>query len=91
MLPVQWLSAARDNLAAIVSHIAEYNPDAALSLQDDIEYSVSALPDHPYLYRRGRVPGTREMVVHPNYYVVYRVTLTEIQVLRVLHARQQYP
>jgi toxin ParE1/3/4 len=36
------------------------------------------------------VPGTREAVVHPNYILVYRVGEC-IEVLAVLHARQQYP
>nr|WP_310053309.1 type II toxin-antitoxin system RelE/ParE family toxin [Pseudomonas fluorescens] len=44
----------------------------------------------PYGYRSGRVPGTREMVIHPNYLLVYRVN-GGIQILRVLHARQKYP
>ena len=43
-----------------------------------------------YLYRHGRVSGTREMVVHPNYIVVYRVTHV-VEILNVLHSRQEYP
>jgi len=35
-------------------------------------------------------PGTREAIVHPNYILVYRVGET-IDILAVLHARQQYP
>ncbi|NMM13759.1 MAG: type II toxin-antitoxin system RelE/ParE family toxin [Rhodoferax sp.] len=31
------------------------------------------------------------MRTHPNYIVVYRVERDVIDVLRVLHARQQYP
>jgi toxin ParE1/3/4 len=38
----------------------------------------------------GRVRNTREMAVHPNYLVVYRVT-DRIIVLNVLHARRRYP
>ncbi|MGN6653381.1 type II toxin-antitoxin system RelE/ParE family toxin [Trinickia sp.] len=49
------------------------------------------LAEHRYLFRTGRVAGTREVVAHPNYVVVYRVTGTAVLVLRVLHARQQYP
>jgi addiction module RelE/StbE family toxin len=45
----------------------------------------------PYLFRLGRVAGTREHVVHPNYIVVYQVGNEVIDILRVLHSRQQYP
>ena len=45
----------------------------------------------PYLFRPGHVAGTRELVVHPNYIVVYQVGTDVIDVLRVLHSRQQYP
>ena len=56
-----------------------------------IEAAVLPAAEHPYLYRTGRVPGTREIVAHPNYIVVYRVTAERIEVVRVLHARQEYP
>lgn len=42
------------------------------------------------MHRPGRVSGTREAVVTPNYVLVYRVTEI-IEVLAALHARQQYP
>ncbi|MED7666620.1 type II toxin-antitoxin system RelE/ParE family toxin [Pseudomonas moraviensis subsp. stanleyae] len=44
----------------------------------------------PHLYRKGRSPGTREIVVHPNYVVIYEVT-DRIEILSVLHTRQEYP
>lgn len=91
MLPVQWLAKARANLATIIEYIAERNDIAATELQDDIERAASQLPQHPYLYRPGRVAGTREIVVHPNYVVVYRVRPTAIEIVNVLHSRQKYP
>jgi toxin ParE1/3/4 len=42
-------------------------------------------------YRRGRVAGTHEFVSHPNYVIVYRRTLTAIEILNVAHSRQEYP
>ena len=45
----------------------------------------------PYLYRSGRVPGTCELVAHPNYVLVYRVAAECIEVVSVLHSRQEYP
>ena len=43
------------------------------------------------MYRVGRVDGTREMVVRPNYIVVYADHPRTIAILRVLHAAQQWP
>lgn len=91
MLPVLWRTKARSGLALITGYIAERNPIAAQRLKDAIEQSVSNLPQHPYLYRSGLVAGTREIVVHPNYVVVYRVTIFAIEIINVLHSRQQYP
>ena len=88
---VHWLDSALADLETILSHIAEHNAQAAYSLYQDIERMTAALPDRPFLYRRGRVSGTRELVIHPNYYVVYRRVSSEIQILRVMHSRQQYP
>jgi toxin ParE1/3/4 len=49
------------------------------------------LAEHPYLFRPGRVSGTRELVVHTNYVVVYRVLTTSVEIVAVLHTRQRYP
>ena len=91
MLPVEWRPQALDALEDIAAYLSERNPYAAEALQRAIEEAVEGLPQHPYLYRPGRVPGTREAVVHPNYLVVYRVATDHIAILDVLHARQEYP
>lgn len=91
MLPVIWTAPALDDLDDILSYIAERNPVAAEKLLAQIERAVMPISDHPYLYRPGRVPGTREIVAHPNYIVVYAVRSHHIDILSVLHARRQYP
>lgn len=88
---VEWLSQALDALEEIAGYLAERNPYAAEHIQTAIEATVEALPQHPYIHRPGRVPGTREAVVHPNYLVVYRVGTQRISIVDVLHARQEYP
>lgn len=91
MLPIVWSDEAEADLLAIIDFIGERDPWAAERLGEAIRDSTWPLPEHPYLFRPGRVPGTREIVAHPNYVVVYRVELACIEVLRVLHARQEYP
>ena len=87
----EWRQAARNDLLAIVDYIADDSPAAAQALKDDIEAKVSALSDHPKLYRAGRVEGTREMVVRGNYVVIYTESQAAISILRVLHGAQQWP
>lgn len=87
---VEWRPEALTDLLEILEYIDERNPKAADALQADIETATTALPEHPFLYRMGRIPATREIVVHPNYLVVYRVT-DRIEIVSVLHARQEYP
>ena len=86
-----WTPEATQDREGIYEYIEADNPAAALDLDELIEEKTNALIDHPRLYKPGRIKGTREMVVHPNYVVVYRENKTEIAILRVLHARQQWP
>lgn len=91
MPALEWHPIAKADLLAIVDYISDDNPDAAQRLKDDIEAKVASLPDHPKLYRAGRVEGTREMVVRSNYVVVYTEDAKAVTVLRVLHGARQWP
>lgn len=77
----------------IMDHIAQDNPVAAADLDDEFEAKAELALRRPTLYRAGRVRGTREIVVRPNYIMVYRIEDEgdTIAVLRVLHAAQQWP
>jgi addiction module RelE/StbE family toxin len=90
-LRLEWRETARSDLLSIVDYISDDNPEAAQRLKDEIEVKVSKLPDRPLIYRAGRVAGTREMVVRPNYVVVYSVTADTVAILRVLHAARLWP
>lgn len=86
-----WRAKARTDLRKIVDFIASRSPEGAEKIAALVAESTERLTLHPYLYRPGRVAGTREAVVHPNYIVVYRVAQDHILIVAVLHARQQYP
>lgn len=90
-MQIEWLKKARTDFTKLTAYIAKDNPDAASNLRDEITTKVEALPDHPKLYKVGRIKGTREMVVRPNYVVVYKESAKSIKIVRVLHAAQQWP
>ncbi|NWA27934.1 type II toxin-antitoxin system RelE/ParE family toxin [Pseudomonas gingeri] len=91
MQTVRWTEEATHDLVEIIDFIDERNPLAAEALHSVILRTVEGLPSAPYLFRPGRVLGSRECVVHPNYLVVYQIGAECIDVLRVLHARREYP
>ncbi len=91
MQTIRWSDEATTDLVEIIDYIEQRNAAAAQSLHAAIVQSAENLPLMPYLFRLGRVAGTREHVVHPNYIVVYQVGDDVIDILRVLHSRQQYP
>jgi addiction module RelE/StbE family toxin len=86
-----WTAEASADHDDIIGYIADRNPDAAERLKGLFARYAEQLLDFPMMHRSGRVPGTREAVVHPNYLLVYKIELDAIVITAVLHARQQYP
>ena len=84
---------AREDLRAIVRYIGKDNPARARSFGQMLRDKTAPLAQHPELGRKGR-PGLpdwlRELVVHPNYIVFYRVLAGSrtVEILRVKHAAQ---
>ena len=91
MLSLIWRERSREAARSIFNYVADYDVSAAERLLAAIEACAEGIPDHPYMYRPGRVAGTREAVVHPNYILIYRVTAEAVEIVDLIHARQQYP
>ena len=70
------------------------SPRAAIAQIDLVLHQVEALLVDPELGRRGRVQGTRELVIaRTSFVVIYRVrpNLQRTEILRLLHGAQQWP
>ena len=91
-MPV-WKPAAVEDRRAIARYIAKDSPQAAVAVVDAVMEQAVQLDANARMGRPGRVEGTREWVVHPNYVIVYRLigAPEKVEILRVLHARQQWP
>lgn len=86
-----WTPEAIQDREDIYDHIEADKPSAALALDERFEERAKQLMVHPGLGKRGRVEGTRELVVHQNYILVYDVESVRVRILRVLHAARQWP
>lgn len=92
MLPIVWRASAKVDLANIIAYIARANPAAARRMRKLLGDAVLPTSEYPYLHQLSeRVPGTREIVVTPNYVVLYQVTATAVEVVAVVHAAQEFP
>lgn len=91
MLLVEWRPAAEDDLLKILTYIAEANVQAAVDFQNQVDRALRHLGSNPYLYKSSdKVEGAREIVISPNYILFYQVG-HKIEVLTIVHARQQIP
>lgn len=86
-----WTPEAIQDRDEIYDYIEADNPAAALALDELMEKKAARLVDHPEMGRIGRAAGTRELVAHKNYVLIYDVTTDLVRVLRVLHAARQLP
>lgn len=93
MTRLVWRRMAMADREAIMEHIGQNNPMAAVELDDEFEAKAENARQRPMLYRVGRVKDTREIVVRTNYVMVYRIEDdgNTVSVLRVLHAARQWP
>ena len=79
------------DLDDMVLFIAQDNVVAALELEQHIQNQVDKLADPNFPRRRGRLPGTLELVAHPNYIVLLEQTDTIVSALALMHVARQYP
>lgn len=86
-----WTLPVREDRKSIREYIADDNPSAALDLDELLSERAARLLEHPGLGRPGRLKGTRELVAHRNYILIYDVVGELVRVLRVLHAARQWP
>lgn len=90
-MKLAWTRTAHADRKAIREHIAEHSPKAALDLDELISNKAALLLTHPELGRIGRVTGTRELVAHKNYILIYDLTDSMVRILRILHVARQWP
>ena len=90
-MELRWTPEAIAGRESIYEHVEADNPAAALALDELFAACAAKLIDHPGLGRTGRVQGTRELVAHRNYILIYDVAGETVRLLRVLHAARHWP
>ncbi|HBM2944856.1 type II toxin-antitoxin system RelE/ParE family toxin [Klebsiella michiganensis] len=91
-MEIKWLRKAIANLEAEFRYIAEDDPQAAERFVNEAWRLTQLLKEQPAMGREGRVPETRELILHNYPYIIpYRVRNNTVQLLRVFHTHRKLP
>lgn len=90
-MKVRWTPEAEDDRAQIFDYIAADSPRAAVKMDETFSKAAARLADHPELGRTGRIPGTREVIPHKSYCLVYEIERETVWVLALVHTARQWP
>ncbi|AUV12509.1 type II toxin-antitoxin system RelE/ParE family toxin [Salmonella enterica] len=92
-MKVRWTADAKQDRADIVDYIAIENPRAALKMDELFGEAADTLSEFPKLGRMGKIPGTRELIPHESYRLVYEVdeAADTVWVMTLIHTARQWP
>jgi toxin ParE1/3/4 len=88
---VAWTPEAEQDRADILDYIAADNPQAAVRMDELFSETADRLGNFPMLGHIGRVPGTRELIPHESYRLVYEVEADTVWILALVHTARQWP
>ncbi|SAK53170.1 translation repressor RelE [Caballeronia hypogeia] len=72
------------------AYIAEDNPLAAAHMDELFSEAAERLTSYAHFGRTGKIPGTRELIAHENYRLIYEIA-DEVWVLALVHAARLWP
>ena len=90
-MKVLWADSAAQNRRDIVDYIALDDLWAAIQIDALFERAVERLSEHPKLGRAGMLAGTRELIPHHSYRLIYEISDDQIWILALLHTARQWP
>jgi toxin ParE1/3/4 len=88
---VVWTPEAEQDRVDIWNHISEDKPGAAARLDSLFSDTASSLITLPTLGKPGKIPGTRELLPHQHYRLVYEIERDTVWILALVHTARQWP
>ena len=88
---VVWTPEAQQDRGDIWNHIAADNPPAAARMDERFSDAAARLARHPMLGQPGKIHGTRELIPHESYRLVYEIDGETVWILTLVHTARQWP
>lgn len=90
-MKVFWTPEAQQDREEIWNFILLDNPRAAIQIDELLSNAASRLSEHPLLGKPGKITGTRELIPHDSYRVVYEIEADTVWILAVVHTARLWP
>jgi addiction module RelE/StbE family toxin len=90
-MKVIWTPEAQQDRTDIWDYIAADSPRAAARMDRLFSDAAARLGEHPMLGRTGKIPGTRELIPHASYRLVYEIDGELLWILALVHTARQWP
>jgi len=88
---VFWASAAEQDRSDIIDYTGQRNPLAAIRMDELFAQWAARLAEHPLLGQAGLIPGTRELIPHEDYRLVYEVLSDTVWILALVQTTRTWP
>ena len=90
-MKVRWTYDAEQDRDSVWDYISADNPKAGVRMDALFTDATAILADFPTAGYSGRVPGTRELIPHESYRLVYEIAGDTVWVLALIHTARQWP
>lgn len=91
MLSLVWTEEAEADRVEIAAYVSQFDRAAAIRMDGRFAEAAEKLRSFPNLGRQGLVSGTRELIPHPNYRLVYEIVGDEVWILTLVHVARAWP
>lgn len=88
---IKWSPEAEADRLEIFEYIAAYDSAAAERLNATFDRAVDRIRRFPFSARQGKLPGSRELIPHPSYRIVYEIRGDIIWLAAIFHTSRQWP
>lgn len=90
-MKVIWTPEAEQDRLDIWDYIATENPLAAARMDELFDHAGDSLVEQPNMGKGGIIPGTRELIPHESYRLVYEIKQETVWILALVHTARSWP
>ncbi|MCE6977842.1 type II toxin-antitoxin system RelE/ParE family toxin [Pseudomonas frederiksbergensis] len=90
-MKIIWTLTAAQDRADIWDYLHAVNPQAAIDMDNRFKNAIARIAQYPESGPVGIIAGTRELIPHQSYRVVYELGSDAIWILALAHTSRQWP